>query len=212
MIRILMTGFEPFGGQQINPSWQAVQLVTAPEGVELLKRELPVRWGDTADTLAALLKNLQPDAVILTGQAGGAERIRIERVGINLRDSGAADNAGVVIRDRPIFDGAPTAYLSTFAYKEILAAVTGAGLPAAFSYSAGAYLCNEALYTALHSLPQAKAGFIHLPYLPEQTSTKFSLPLAKQAQALQLALNAQIEAMKGITSNDVYGEFDKLTD
>ncbi len=213
MVRILMTGFEPFGGQKINPSWQAVQLVTAPEGVELIKRELPVRWRDTAAAVQTAIDETQPDAVILTGQAGGAERIRIERVGINLRDSGAADNAGVVLRDTPIFENAPAAYFSTFAYKEMLSAMTGAGLPAMFSYSAGAYLCNEALYTALHTLPEGKVGFIHLPYLPEQTSTKFSLPLEKQALALQLALNAQTEAMKGAAeSKDVCGEFDRLTD
>lgn len=95
----------------------------------------------------------------------------------------------------------------------MLAAMTGAGLPAMFSYTAGAYLCNEALYTALHVLPKAKAGFIHLPYLPEQTSTKFSLPLEKQALALQLALNAQAATMTGAAENkEVCGEFDRLTD
>lgn len=195
MIRILMTGFEPFGGQKINPSWQAVQGVTAPEGVELIRRELPVRWYDTSAAVQSLLKEIQPDAILLTGQAGGADRIRIERVGLNLRDAGAADNAGVIVRDTPVFEGAPTAYFSTFAYREILAALTGAGLPAAFSFSAGAYLCNEALYTALHLMPEARCGFIHLPFLPEQTEKHFSLPIAKQIEALQLVLNAQAEAM-----------------
>ncbi len=196
MIRILMTGFEPFGGQKINPSWQAVQGVTAPEGVELIRRELPVRWFDTSAAVQALIEETRPDAILLTGQAGGADRIRIERVGLNLRDAGSADNAGVVVRDTPVFEGAPTAYFSTFAYREILAALTGAGLPAAYSFSAGAYLCNEALYTALHILPEARCGFIHLPFLPEQTAKHFSLPLEKQTEALQLVLNAQAEAMK----------------
>lgn len=196
MKRILMTGFEPFGGQKINPSWQAVQGVTAPEGVELLRRELPVRWYDTSAAVKALIEELHPDAILLTGQAGGAERIRVERVGLNLRDAGAADNAGVVVRDTPVFEGAPTAYFSTFAYREILAALTNAGLPAAYSFSAGAYLCNEALYTALHLLPEAKCGFIHLPFLPEQSEKHFTLPLDKQILALQLVLNAQAAAMR----------------
>lgn len=195
MKRILMTGFEPFGGQKINPSWQAVQGVTAPEGVELIRRELPVRWYDTSAAVKALIEELQPDAILLTGQAGGAERIRVERVGLNLRDAGAADNAGVVVRDTPVFEGAPTAYFSTFAYKDILAALTNAGLPAAYSFSAGAYLCNEALYTALHLLPGAKCGFIHLPFLPEQSEKHFTLPLDRQILALQLVLNAQAAAM-----------------
>lgn len=195
MKRILMTGFEPFGGQKINPSWQAVQGVTAPEGVELYKRELPVRWYDTSAAVQALIKELHPDAILLTGQAGGAERIRVERVGLNLRDAGSPDNAGVVVRDTPVFEGVPAAYFSTFAYKEILAALTGAGLPAAYSFSAGAYLCNEALYTALHLLPEAKCGFIHLPFLPEQSQKHFTLPLDKQILALQLVLNAQAAAM-----------------
>ena len=195
MKRILMTGFEPFGGQKINPSWQAVQGVTAPNGVELLKRELPVRWYDTSSAVKALIEELRPDAILLTGQAGGAERIRVERVGLNLRDAGAADNAGVVVRDTPVFEGAPTAYFSTFAYKDILSALTGAGLPAAYSFSAGAYLCNEALYTALHLLPEAKCGFIHLPFLPEQSEKHFTLPLDRQILALQLVLNAQAATM-----------------
>lgn len=195
MKRILMTGFEPFGGQKINPSWQAVQGVTAPEGVELIRRELPVRWYDTSAAVKALIEELQPDAILLTGQAGGAERIRVERVGLNLRDAGAADNAGVVVRDTPVFEGAPTAYFSTFACKDILAALTNAGLPAAYSFSAGAYLCNEALYTALHLLPGAKCGFIHLPFLPEQSEKHFTLPLDRQILALQLVLNAQAAAM-----------------
>lgn len=195
MKRILMTGFEPFGGQKVNPSWQAVQGITAPEGIELIRRELPVRWYDTSAAVKALLEELQPDAILLTGQAGGAERIRVERVGLNLRDAGSADNVGVIVRDTPVFEGAPTAYFSTFAYKEILAALTGAGLPAAYSFSAGAYLCNEALYTALHLLPEAKCGFIHLPFLPEQSEKHFTLPLDKQILALQLVLNAQAAAM-----------------
>ena len=195
MKRILMTGFEPFGGQKINPSWQAVQGLTAPDGVELIRRELPVRWHDTSAAVKALIEELHPDAILLTGQAGGAERIRVERVGLNLRDAGSADNAGVVVRDTPVFEGAPTAYFSTFAYKDILAALTGAGLPATYSFSAGAYLCNEALYTALHLLPEAKCGFIHLPFLPEQSEKHFTLPLSKQILALQLVLNAQAAAM-----------------
>lgn len=195
MKRILMTGFEPFGGQKINPSWQAVQGVTAPEGVELLKRELPVRWCETGEAVESYIGELAPDVILLTGQAGGTERIRVERVGLNLMDSGSPDNAGVIVRDTPIFDNAPAAYFSTFAYKEILAALTGAGLPAAYSFSAGTYLCNEALYTALHLLPDVPCGFIHLPFLPEQSEKHFTLPLEKQILALQLVLNAQAAAM-----------------
>lgn len=194
MLRILMTGFEPFGGQTINPSWQAVQGVTAPDGVELIRRELPVRWHDTADAVETLLNRFAPEAILLTGQAGGTDRIRVERVGLNLRDAASPDNAGVVVRDEPIFRDAPAAYFSTFAYREILHALT-----AAYSFSAGAYLCNEALYTALHLLPQAQCGFIHLPFLPEQTASCFSLPLERQIEALNRALDAQVAAMRYIT-------------
>lgn len=195
MIRVLMTGFEPFGGQKINPSWLAVQGVNAPNGIELIRRELPVAWRETADALAEYLAEYRPDAVLLTGQAGGTDRIRVERVGVNLRDSASPDNKGVVLRDTPVFENAPAAYFSTFAYRKILAALTEAGLPAGYSFSAGAYLCNEALYTALHLMQQAKVGFIHLPFLPEQTDKHFTLPLDRQILTLQLALNAQIAAM-----------------
>lgn len=196
MIRVLMTGFEPFGGEKVNPSWLAVQGVSAPEGVELVKRELPVVWRETSDTLAGYLGQYQPDVILLSGQAGGADCVRVERVGINLRDAASGDNKGIVLRDMPIFEGAPAAYFSTFAYSGILKALTEASLPARYSFSAGAYLCNEALYTALHLMPEAKAGFIHLPFLPEQSGKHFTLPLDRQTLALQLALNAQIDAMK----------------
>lgn len=196
MLQVLMTGFEPFGGEKINPSWLAVQGVTAPEGVNLIKKELPVVWRETSDTLAGYLSEYSPDVILLTGQAGGTDRIRVERVGINLRDAASGDNRGVILRDTPIFEDGPAAYFSTFAYREILASLTGAELPAAFSFSAGAYLCNEALYTALHLMPGAKAGFIHLPFLPEQTDKYFTLPLERQTEALQLALNAQIASME----------------
>lgn len=188
MPNILITGFEPFGGQPVNPSWQAVQGVHAPAGVTLTKAELPVCWGQTAYRLAGLIERHHPDRILLTGQAGGSDRVRVERVGINLRDCASADNAGVILRDRPIFEGAPAAYFTTYDHAAILSALSQASIPAGLSYSAGAYLCNEALYTALHLLPSAKTGFIHLPYLPEQSDNCFTLPLDRQILALQLAL------------------------
>ena len=97
MIRVLMTGFEPFGGQKINPSWQAVCGISAPEGTELVRRELPVRWHDTSAAVQACISELQPDVILLTGQAGGADRIRIERIGVNLRDAASPDNAGITV-------------------------------------------------------------------------------------------------------------------
>lgn len=196
MLRILMTGFEPFGGQKVNPSWQAVCGVAAPDGVELIRRELPVRWYDTSNVLADLLRTFSPHAVLLTGQAGGADCVRIERIGVNLRDAASPDNAGKILRDTPIFADGPAAYFSTFAHAAILRRLTDAQIPAACSLSAGAYLCNEALYTALHLAPQAPSGFIHLPFLPEQTHSAFSMPLETQILAMQLVLNAQIDSMK----------------
>lgn len=198
-MKILVTGFEPFGGESVNPSWMAVErLPDTLNGAEIVKRRLPVVYFRALDILEKEIETLRPDVVVMTGQAGGSDAMRIERVGINLCEAKLPDNDGVQLMGAPIVPEGPNAYFSTFPYREMLAAVEEAGIPVRHSFSAGAYLCNHVLYGALHlaetKFPGLRAGFIHVPFLPEQTEGKPagtpSLPLEDIARALRLMVEA----------------------
>ena len=191
---ILVTGFEPFGGEAINPSWEAVRRIPRLPGVTYKRMRLPVEWGRGQALLEQAVRDLRPDCVLLCGQAGGRSGVSIERVAINLMETSAPDNAGVSHMGDPVQAHGPDAYFATYPYRAMLAALKAADVPAAYSYSAGAYLCNCVMYRALHlaatELPGMQAGFIHLPYLPEQTTDRPSLPLETQVKALELCLTA----------------------
>lgn len=180
---LLVTGFAPFGGEKTNPSYVcASSLPDEICGVRIEKRELPVSWANTETELTALLSELRPDAVLLLGQAGGRPNLTIERVAVNLREAASPDNDGVTENEgRPVIEGAPDAYFSTLPYRAMLAACKQNGIPTAFSYSAGCYLCNCSMFTARHFAAQnglhMPAGFIHVPYLPEQVDDKPSMGL-----------------------------------
>ena len=195
MMKILVTGFDPFGGESVNPSWMAVEKLTdTVPGADIIKRSLPVVWFKALDLLESYIEELKPDVVVMCGQAGGADSMRIERVGINLCEARIADNDGVKLVGDPILKDGPTAYFSTFPYRAMFAAVEEAGIAVKHSFSAGAYLCNHVLYGALHlaetKYPGMKAGFIHVPFLPEQTEGKPegtpSMPLETIAKAIQI--------------------------
>lgn len=194
-MKILVTGFDPFGGESVNPSWMAVEKLTdTVPGAEIVKKSLPVVWFKALDLLESYIEELKPDVVVMCGQAGGADSMRIERVGINLCEARIADNDGVKLVGDPILKDGPTAYFSTFPYRAMFAAVEEAGIAVRHSFSAGAYLCNHVLYGALHlaetKYPGMKAGFIHVPFLPEQTEGKPegtpSMPLETIARAIQI--------------------------
>ena len=196
---ILATGFEPFGGEAVNPSWQAVQrLPDSVSGHLVLKARLPVVWYDALTVLEDLVNTHRPRALLLCGQAGGESHMRIERVGVNLCEAKIGDNKGRVLTGEPVVPGGPAAYLSTFPYRDILRRIEGAGIPARFSYSAGCYLCNHVLYGGLHlqatEYPAMNTGFIHVPYLPGQAVGKAagtpSMALDTIVQALTMALEA----------------------
>ena len=153
---VLVTGFQPFGGQTVNPSWLAVSRLPEEIGHAPIHRaELPVKWFAVLDCLEALAEQYRPDILLLTGQAGGRDALCLERVGINLCEAKGADNDGLVLQDTPIFPEGPAAYFSN-----------------RYSFSAGAYLSNHVLYGALHlgatRFPEMKSLFLHVPYLPEQ--------------------------------------------
>jgi len=196
-MKILVTGFDPFGGEAVNPSWMAVeQLPDAAAGAEIVKKSLPVVWFKALEILEGYIEEIKPDVVVMCGQAGGADSMRIERVGINLCEARIADNAGVLLVGDPILKDGPAAYFSTFPFRAMFAAVEAEGIAVKHSFSAGAYLCNHVLYGALHiaetKYPNMKAGFIHVPFLPEQVVDKPegtpSMPLETIAKAIRIMI------------------------
>ncbi|HWQ14641.1 MAG TPA: pyroglutamyl-peptidase I [Roseiflexaceae bacterium] len=174
MKTVLLTGFEPFGGGRVNPSAEAAQRIAA-EGVEGLRISalvLPVDAERALVLLAEALERLRPDACLMLGLADGVAALQVERVALNLCDFRIPDNIGRQLVDEPVVPGGPAAYFATAPVRALQEAALGAGVPAELSLSAGAYLCNMALYAALHLCEtrglRTRCGFVHVPALPEQ--------------------------------------------
>ena len=199
-MKILVTAFEPFNGRDINPSQLILEQLEAPESVILIKELLPVEFQATTKILKSLLKEYQPDIVLSLGQAGNRPEISVERVAININNcrssSGQkiiADNAGDMPVDEPIVEDAPQAYFSNLPVWDMVKAIQEAGVEAAVSYTAGTYVCNHVMYTVLHEVatnyPEMKAGFIHVPFLPEQNpATGYTMELNDMVKGIQAIL------------------------
>ena len=197
-MKILVPGFEPFGGEDINPSWEAVQQLQAPEGTELVRLRLPVVFREAGEQLVAALAREQPDLVLCIGQAAGREAITPERLGVNLMDASIPDNAGFQPREEPVIPGAPAAYFARLPVAALAEAIRAAGVPARVSNSAGLFVCNALLCRLLHEIethyPQMRGGFVHVPCLPEQAqrlgkgTVLPSLALPEIVRGLQAAL------------------------
>jgi pyroglutamyl-peptidase len=178
-MKVLLTGFEPFGSSQVNPSAQVVRTLARDgiPGVALHSAILPVdRQGGPA-TLLNAVRALHPDAILCLGEATRRMAISIERVALNLLDYRMADNAGHQAIDEPIVPNGPAAYFVTLPVRAMLEAVRAAGIPAELSLSAGAFLCNQVTYELLHYLTTYQldipAGFVHVPALPEQVTNAY---------------------------------------
>ena len=170
---ILVTGFEPFGGESENPSQEIAQQLNGHVVARhrLIGRILPCVFGAANQELRGLLDEFQPAAVICVGQAGGRKEITPERVAINVDDARIPDNAGAQPVDRPVVPRGPAAYWSTLPIKAIVRALRARGIPAAVSQTAGTFVCNHVFYGLMHELRRQKkvrGGFIHVPFLPEQ--------------------------------------------
>ncbi|HEX6499441.1 MAG TPA: pyroglutamyl-peptidase I, partial [Micromonosporaceae bacterium] len=189
--RVLLTGFEPFDGAAVNPSWEAVRLAAArpPSGVDLVTQLLPCVFGTSLEVLWDAVERYDPDVVVAVGQAGGRPDVTVERVGINVDDARIPDNAGRSPVDTPIVPGAPAAYFATIPVKACVAAIRAAGVPARVSNSAGTYVCNHVLFGLLHLAatrrPGLRGGFVHVPWAPEQVldSGQPAMPAAVVATA-----------------------------
>ena len=191
MKKLLITGFDPFDGATINPSWEAVKLLPDRIGeYELCKLQIPTIFGVAPRTVLEKAAEICPDVIISVGQAGGRKAVTPERIGINVRDARIADNAGCVPADEPIVKGGPDAYFSTLPIKAMIAAISEAELPAAVSNTAGTFVCNDVLYSLLHHYAgtEVRCGFIHVPWLPKQGEP--NLPLADTVKALTAAISA----------------------
>lgn len=192
MKKLLITGFDPFGGATVNPAREAVMALPDRIGdFELTKLEVPTLFGKAAERVLEVARDLAPDAIICVGQAGGRAAVTPEVVGINLREASIPDNGGFQPVNQPVVEGGPAAYFATLPVREMVAAMKAADIPAALSYSAGAFVCNDLLYTLLHAYrgTEVKVGFIHIPYLPEQAGAGVpSLPLEASVKALEVAV------------------------
>ena len=191
MKRLLITGFDPFGGESINPAWEAVKLLPEKIGDYVLcKLEIPTVYALGARRVLQKALDVQPEVILCIGQAGGRGAVTPERVAINIRDARIDDNAGNRPVDEPVVANGPAAYFSTVPVKAMTEAITAAGFPGMVSNTAGTFVCNDVLYTLLHEFKDTdvRVGFIHVPYLPEQGTP--SLPLKDTAAALHAAIQA----------------------
>lgn len=188
-MKILVTGFEPFGGESTNPSMELVRALEAQIGpAHIHTAILPVTASGSLQAALQAIEEIGPDAVVCVGQAGGRCAVTVERVAVNVDDFSIPDNVGQQPRNLPIVAGGPDAYLSTLPIEKMVEAMRGAGVPAAISNSAGTYVCNHVMYGVAHYLhqhrPGAVSGFIHIPYLPQQVLDKPDKP----SMGLELAL------------------------
>lgn len=171
MKKLLISGFEPFGGESINPSWEAVSMLPIEiNGYQLTKLRLPVVFGEASEKLMDVAEKIRPDVIICIGQAGGREAITPELVAINLRYAKNPDNKGNMPMDEEIISGGDRAYFSTVPVRRIADALASSGIRGSVSYSAGAYVCNDLLYTLLskYNGSETRVGFIHVPYSSSQ--------------------------------------------
>lgn len=190
--KILITGFEPFGQDTVNASWEAVsRLEDRIDGRAVTKLLVPTVFGVAAEKVLESARELQPDAILCVGQAGGRAMVTPEMVAINLRDASLEDNAGRKPWDEPAAPGGPAAYFASIPVRKIVDAVKEAGIPCKLSYSAGAYVCNDLFYNLRHYYEGTgtDVGFIHVPCLSEQGDDKRpGMPLETIVKALSLAV------------------------
>lgn len=194
--RVLLTGFEPFDGEPVNPSWEAARALDGWQTGRAIvhARQMPCVFGAAIDTLSEAIADIQPQLVLCVGQAGGRSEVSIERVAINLDDGRIADNAGRQPIDLPVVPGGPAAYFSSLPIKAMVRDLRAAGVPASVSNTAGTFVCNHIFYGLMHLLagkPGVRGGFLHIPYLPQQAA-RFpgapSMALATLIDALRIAV------------------------
>lgn len=200
-MKILVTGFDPFGGEKVNPALEAVKsLPSEIHGAEIHWVEIPTVFYKAADVLETAIVRFQPDVVLCIGQAGGRASLTPERVAINQDDARIPDNQGNQPIDTPIRLDGQAAYFSTLPIKAMVQAIKEEGLPATVSNTAGTFVCNHLMYQALYladkKFPHMRAGFMHIPYMTEQVINKSntaSMNLTDIVRGIQAAIGAIVD-------------------
>lgn len=196
-MKLLVTGFDPFGGQKINPAWEAVKRL--PERIgewDIVKQMVPTVYRQAFETARAAAETVRPDAVLCVGQAGGRDAVTPEMVAVNLRYARIPDNAGQVFYDEPVKPDGPAAYFATLPVRRMAERMQEKGVPARVSYSAGAFVCNDLFYlmSDLYSATSVRTAFIHVPFLPEQAGeTQPSMTLEEIVRGLTEAITVLSE-------------------
>lgn len=198
-MKILVTGFDPFGGEPINPAIESVKrLPDNIAGAEIIKLEIPTVRKKSLEKIEKAINEHNPDVILSIGQAGGRFDISIERIGINLDDFRIPDNEGNQIIDEPIFPDGENSYFVKLPVKAMVQNVQKNNIPASVSYTAGTFVCNHVLYGVLYLIEKKyegkKSGFIHIPFLPQQVVDKRNMP-SMELNIIVKGLTAAIEAI-----------------
>ncbi|MEY8396300.1 pyroglutamyl-peptidase I [Lachnospiraceae bacterium 45-P1] len=211
-MKVLITGFDPFGGETINPAWEAVKAIKNEiAGAQIFKMQIPTVVNKSIEKIHEKMVEIHPDIVISVGQAGGRFGVTPERVAINITDARIPDNEGNQPIDIPIFEDGDDAYFSNLPVKAMVQAIKDAGYPSVLSNTAGTYICNHVMYGILYYIkkefPGIRGGFIHVPYAASQVVDKPGTPsmaIADIAASLEAAVQAAV--MTGTDIKAVGGE------
>lgn len=200
-MKILVTGFDPFGGEKINPAIESVKkLPDTIAGAEIIKLEIPTVCHQSLKVIDEAIAKYNPDVILSIGQAGGRTDITVERVGINMDDCRIPDNAGQQIIDEPVYKDGPAAYFVNLPIKAMVSRIQEHQIPASVSNTAGTFVCNHVTYGVRHLVetkyPGKRSGFIHIPFLPQQVIDKknmASMSLDTIVEALTVAIEAIVD-------------------
>ncbi|UTC56776.1 pyroglutamyl-peptidase I [Treponema sp. OMZ 906] len=202
-MKILVTGFDPFGGEKINPALETIKrLPDTILGAQIIKLEIPTVVGKSLAKIKEAVEKENPDAVLSIGQAGGRSEITVERVGINIDDCRIPDNEGNQPIDEPVVKGGPAAYFVTVPIKAIVENIKAHNIPASISNTAGTFICNHVCYGVAHLAAARtaagkpmKSGFIHIPFLPEQAIGKPALTPSMSLETIVSGITHALEAI-----------------
>lgn len=199
-MKLLLTGFDPFDGEPINPAWEAVKRVSDQVGdVEVVKLMVPTVFYKSIDTVAAAIEKEKPDAVLCIGQAGGRFDLNPERVAININDARIPDNEGNQPLDGPVFADGETAYFATLPIKAMAEEIRKAGVPASVSNTAGTYVCNHLMYGVLYTLankyPDVRGGFMHVPFITSQVINRKPIAPSLSLEQIVTGIEAAVKAI-----------------
>lgn len=207
---VLVTGFEPFGGERVNPSWEiCTALPKSIAGLRVETCRVPVEFRRAIEVVGAAIGKHRPELVVCIGQAGGRSHLSVERVAINVDDARAPDNGGARPVDEPIAPDGPPAYFATLPIKAMTAAMRAAGIPAEVSNSAGTYVCNHLMYGVLHFLARARsparAGFIHVPFAEAQVLDKAgvaAMSVSSMVRGIEAGIHAAATHARDIVASE----------